>query len=273
MKAIRAVMFDWAGTVIDHGSRAPIVALVEALAAYGVQIDEVTARGPMGRSKRDHIAQLFALADVKAQWHAAHQREATDADIDRIYKRFVPRQCEVALEHTDLIDGVPELMNWLGEQGVRVGSTTGYPASVMETLVPLAREKGFAPEAVVCASDVPAGRPAPWLLWECAKRMDVYPASACVAVDDTPVGIEAARHAGMWAIGVTASGNEVGLSAEAWDALPASEKHARIEVASTRLKAAGAHALVDSVKDLAQILTWVDEWIVSGRSPGSFAPS
>jgi phosphonoacetaldehyde hydrolase len=273
MKAIRAVMFDWAGTVIDHGSRAPIVALLEALAAYGVQIDEATARGPMGRSKRDHIAQLFALADVKAQWQAAHQREATEADIDRIYERFVPRQCEVALLHTDLIDGVPELMRWLGEHDIRVGSTTGYPASVMEKLVPLAREKGFAPEAVVCASDVPAGRPAPWLLWECAKRMNVYPASACVAVDDTPVGIEAARNAGMWAIGVTASGNEVGLSVDAWNDLLVSEKQDRIDVASARLRDAGAHAVVYSVKELAQILSCLDEWIVSGKSSGSFAQS
>jgi hypothetical protein len=53
---VSAVIFDWAGTIVDYGSLAPVVAFRALFAGAGVPIDEATARGPMGRNKRDHIA-------------------------------------------------------------------------------------------------------------------------------------------------------------------------------------------------------------------------
>ena len=52
---VRAVIFDWAGTIVDYGSLAPIAAFIECFSQAGVPIDAPTARGPMGRNKRDHI--------------------------------------------------------------------------------------------------------------------------------------------------------------------------------------------------------------------------
>jgi len=42
--ALKAVVFDWAGTMIDFGSRAPVVALMLLFEAEGVPITEVEAR-------------------------------------------------------------------------------------------------------------------------------------------------------------------------------------------------------------------------------------
>ncbi|MEI8145200.1 MAG: phosphonoacetaldehyde hydrolase, partial [Alphaproteobacteria bacterium] len=55
MMRVKAVVFDWAGTVIDFGSRAPMGVFVEAFAQFGVEISIAEARGPMGKAKRDHI--------------------------------------------------------------------------------------------------------------------------------------------------------------------------------------------------------------------------
>ena len=52
---IKAIILDWAGTVVDHGSRAPMGAFVKAFAHFGVTISIADARGPMGMAKRDHI--------------------------------------------------------------------------------------------------------------------------------------------------------------------------------------------------------------------------
>ena len=52
---IKAVILDWAGTVVDHGSSAPMGAFVKAFAHFGVTISIADARGPMGMAKRDHI--------------------------------------------------------------------------------------------------------------------------------------------------------------------------------------------------------------------------
>ena len=58
MRHVKAVIFDWAGTVVDYGSLAPMGAFVETFAEFGVAITIDEARGPMGMAKRPHIAAL-----------------------------------------------------------------------------------------------------------------------------------------------------------------------------------------------------------------------
>ena len=48
MSLIKAVIFDWAGTMIDFGSRAPMGAFVEVFGEFGVDLTVAEARGPMG---------------------------------------------------------------------------------------------------------------------------------------------------------------------------------------------------------------------------------
>ena len=66
---IRAILFDWAGTTVDHGSRAPVEVFLEVFRRAGVEISAAEARGPMGRAKRDHLEALLALPRVAAAWH------------------------------------------------------------------------------------------------------------------------------------------------------------------------------------------------------------
>src|SRR5690606_31195327 len=49
---VRAVVLDWAGTVVDCGVFAPVEALREAFAQLGVPISDSEARGPMGLFKK-----------------------------------------------------------------------------------------------------------------------------------------------------------------------------------------------------------------------------
>ena len=67
---VRAVILDWAGTTVDHGSRAPVAAIRRGFAAHGVTLTEEEARGPMGMAKRDHIASLLADPSVADRWMA-----------------------------------------------------------------------------------------------------------------------------------------------------------------------------------------------------------
>ena len=45
---IKAVIFDWAGTMVDFGCMAPVEALIEAFAAHGVAITAADARRDLG---------------------------------------------------------------------------------------------------------------------------------------------------------------------------------------------------------------------------------
>jgi len=249
-RRIRAVIFDWAGTTIDHGSRAPVEVFIEVLRRFGIELSTAEARGPMGRAKREHIAALFALPRVESAWRSRHGRGPTDEDVDRIYAEFLPLQEQVLARHCDVIAGVPEVVAELRRLDIKVGSTTGYTRALMDVAAPLARAGGFDPEVLICADDVPRGRPAPWMIFRAAERLGVYPMSSVVVVDDTTVGIEAGRNAGARTVAVTRTGNSLGMSVEEVERCDPRRLSALLRDSADDFYRAGADAVVEGVADL-----------------------
>ncbi|WP_084581854.1 phosphonoacetaldehyde hydrolase [Sphingomonas azotifigens] len=247
---LKAVVFDWAGTMIDFGSRAPVVALCRAFAAEGIPIEEAEARADMGMAKRDHIRALLAQPRVARAWAARHGDAPAEADGDRIFAAIEPMMREAARDCAELIPGAARVAQWLQAAGVPVGSCTGYTRTMMAEILPRAAEQGYRPDMLVCAGETAMGRPSPLMLWKNLVELGAWPAEACVKVDDAAVGIAEGRAAGVWTIGVAASGNSVGLSAAAFAALPAAERDALLATARAALTAAGAHLVIDTVADL-----------------------
>lgn len=265
---VKAVILDWAGTVLDHGSRAPMGAFVEAFARFGVTVSIADARGPMGMAKRDHIRLVGSAPAVAAAWRAQHGRDFDEAAIDAIFEVFEPLNVAAVEAHSALIPGARETIDWCAARGIRIGSTTGYTRPIMERLAPLAAGQGFAPEVMVCAGDLAAGRPAPLQMWHAMAAMGVWPASGVVKLDDTPPGIMEARAAGCWAAGVALTGNIAGLAAEELAALDDASRDALRWRATEELMAAGAHFVVDSIADLPAVVGRIEARLVAGEGPG-----
>lgn len=80
-------------------------------------------------------------------------------------------------------------------------------------------------------------------------------------------GIEEGRNAGMWSVGLSVSGNEVGLSASAWQALDATRQAELRATAEKRLYDAGAHFVIDAVADLPGVLAEIDRRLAIGERP------
>lgn len=267
LKQIKAVILDWAGTTVDHGSRAPAMVFQEIFRQRGVPISAAQARGPMGMAKREHIAAIAAMPDVAEAWRSRYGRDCTESDIDGMYRNFLPLQKSTLADHCALIPGVAAAVAELRQRGAKIGSSTGYTRELMEVVVPRARVQGYEPECVICAEDAPRGRPAPYLIYEAAKRMDVYPLTSFVVVDDTPVGIEAGRNAGCWTIGITRTGNCLGLSLEELDALSAGEVEQRCNAAAGVLRKSGAHFILESVADIVPLVQAINEQAGRGAVP------
>jgi phosphonoacetaldehyde hydrolase len=265
---LRGVIFDWAGTTVDHGSLAPVLALVELFRRRDIEIDLAVARAPMGLAKRDHIRTLAQSPAVAEAWLLRYDKICDEDDVGALYDEFLPLQDRVLRDHGDVIAGVPEMVAECRSMGLKIGSTTGYTRALMEIVSAAAMGQGYVPDCVVGADNTRLGRPAPFLIYEAAHRLDVYPMHALVAVDDTTVGIEAGRNAGCWTIGVTRTGNLVGLSAEEVAAMP-EETRRRCALAANRLRAAGAHAVVESAADVVPILRDFDARLKRGERPSS----
>ena len=88
---------------------------------------------------------------------------------------------------------------------------TGYTGEMMK-LLHEAKKRNYAPDSTVCATDVPAVRPEPWMCVHNAMNLGIFPMEAMVKVDDTLPGIEEGLNCNMWTISLALTGNEVGLN-------------------------------------------------------------
>lgn len=251
MTDIQAVLFDWAGTTVDFGSRAPAAVFVEVFRRRGIEITLSEARGPMGRAKHEHIRIVASLPRVAEQWKRLYGTVPSDADAYTMYEEFLPLQKDVLLQGSDVIPGVVEAVRRLREHGIRIGSTTGYTRELMDVVIPVAAEQGYQPDVTVCSDEVPRGRPAPWMNLRAAEQLGIYPLDRILVVDDTPVGIEAGKNAGMKTAGVTLTGNSTGLSEVELSQLSSAEQEHRHQTIAEMFRAAGADMVVRSVAEIA----------------------
>ena len=171
---LKAVVFDWAGTTVDHGSRAPMGAFVDVLSQFDVAIRVDEARKPMGLPKWDHIKALLSDPDIAQRWTRTHGAAPTDRDVDRVYEVFVPLNAKVVADYGALIPGVVETVSALRSRGFKIGSTTGYTRDIMERLLPVAARQGFAPDNLVCAGDLVLARPTPHMMYKCFLDLQVW---------------------------------------------------------------------------------------------------
>ena len=267
MKHVKAAIFDWAGTVVDFGTLAPMGAFVETFAQFGVEISIDEARGPMGMAKRPHIVALCNSPRISAAWAAKHGHAPTDADIDALYDVFVPKNVSVAASYAELIPGVAEVVNALRAQGLKIGSSTGYTREIMARITPLAAEQGFAPDSLVCTGDTVEGRPSPLMFYKGLVDMGVWPAWSAIKIDDTTVGVAEGLNAGAWSVGVAVSGNMFGLSLADTKALTPAEFERRRAKAYDALYAAGGHYVIDSVADLLPVVAMIEGRLARGERP------
>ena len=87
--------------------------------------------------------------------------------------------------HADPIPGLLPFVDGLRKRHIKIGSCTGYTAPMMAVLVPEAAKRGYSPDCAVCSSDVPAGRPFPWMCYQNAIRLQVFPLESMVKIGDT----------------------------------------------------------------------------------------
>jgi len=246
---LRAVILDWAGTLVDYGSRAPVAALQSVFEPAGVPVTVAEARESMGIAKKAHIRSILEITRVREAWIAKYGGAASEADVDRLYGAFIPNQIQVLEEYSGLIPGVADAVGRMRSRGLKIGTTTGYNRAMLDYLLERAAPQGFTPDCALCPDDVGAGRPLPWMCFLAAMRLEVYPMAAMVKIGDTPADIEEGRNAGMWTIGVTRTGNEVGVTEEEWARLADLDRERMLENAERRLLDAGAHYTAASVAE------------------------
>jgi phosphonoacetaldehyde hydrolase len=264
---LKAVVLDWAGTILDHGSRAPVLAFVQVFARHGYTVTEAQARVPMGTAKREHLTAILAMPEVDAQVRAMQGRAPSEADVDALYAAFETAQLEVIRETSTLLPGLLEVVAGLRARGVKVGTTTGYTRAMSDACAALAAEQGFVPDARFSVTDVPQARPAPWMVFDNLRTLGVWPPSAVLKIGDTAADLAEGHAAGCWTLGLVGPGNELGLDLDAYRSLSPEERERRLSVGRQRLLDHGAHFVADDWSDVPAVIEHIERRLLEGETP------
>jgi HAD superfamily hydrolase (TIGR01509 family) len=177
----RAVIFDVDGVLVDSYD-AHMRSWLLMGREHGLTITEEQFASTFGQTSREIIARFWG-SDLSRE-----DAEALDARKEAIYRDLIR-------ERFPAMDGSVELIDALADAGFRLAvGSSGPPENVELTLDCLGRASRF--NAVVTGRDVTRGKPDPQVFQIAAERLGLPPAR-CIVVEDAPVGITAARAAGM----------------------------------------------------------------------------
>jgi len=240
---------------------------VKVFAAFDIDVTAAEARQFMGLEKKEHIRSMCRLHGVAEQWEKKHGQQPDESDVEKLYEKTEPMMVAAIADHAEPIPGLQPFVEAMRARNIKIGSCTGYTAPMMEVLVPQAAKMGYSPDCAVCSSEVPAGRPFPWMCYLNAIALQVYPFESMIKIGDTISDIEEGRNAGMWSVGLTQSGNELGLPEDQVEALPPEELSQRLKVIETRFKDAGAHYVVKGIWDCLKVVDDIGRRLQSGEHP------
>jgi beta-phosphoglucomutase len=192
----RAALWDVDGTLIDSREY-HWLSWQGALAAEDFRVTPEQFADSFGR-RNDEILRGFFPAYTPDD--IARVGEAKEV----AYRRLVRER------GIELLPGVRRWLDRLHGEGWLQAVASSAPRLNLEVIIEALGLGGYF-AAVASAEDVTAGKPDPQVFLKAAARLGVPP-TACVVVEDAPAGTEAARRAGMRAIGVLSS--HTGLRAD-----------------------------------------------------------
>jgi len=187
MKRRNTVIFDCDGVLVDSE---PL-----SLEAFQCALQDQGVDYP-----RDRIMKFCGMTG-EASLRIVMKETGASLDEERYLRAKVEHYKRLVEERgLRLFEGVTELLDSLGGDGVKLAIATSGPRGKVDTSLRLAGlENRF--DAIVCGEDVPRGKPAPDVFLEAARRCGSDPA-CCVGVEDTLIGLQAIRAAGMRVVAV-----------------------------------------------------------------------
>jgi phosphonatase-like hydrolase len=182
------VVLDMAGTTIDDGQQVYRV-LGETARAHGAPASETEIARWHGASKHEALRELLT---------SRFGIPPSDAELETVIADF---QTRLSAAYDDQpprpLPGVTEALSALREHGVKVALTTGFDRVIVESLISALGWMGDAvADTVVCGSDVPAGRPAPYMIFRAMERLGVTDVARVLVAGDTPRDLEAGTNSG-----------------------------------------------------------------------------
>lgn len=273
IKRVKLAIFDWAGTIIDHGSRSPIISLSKAFSKHGINLNQEQLNFKHGTDKYSNIMEILKKEGKKDNSYLYNIA-------DQIYSDFKPILINEVDRNSKLI---PEFMKILGELtrlNITITTNTGYTTDIMNILISHANKQGFFPKFNI-ASDhpnlpryngIPYARPYPYMIeniknWYKESRQDNILDTEIIKIGDTEIDIEEAINAKVIPISVIDSSVYMGLNQYDFlsfkSRLPISYQNKRIDIVNTKFK--HAKYLINNMTELPNVINDINKKLEYNR--------
>ena len=266
---ILTCIFDLGGTVCDKYVLAPVYAFKMVFENFGMTPSFEQIRKPMGKRKDIHIQEIFNERDICKQWVTVHNRVHTKEDHENIYKEFVPIQNDILKTFSKPFPGTKNTFQYLHDKHIFIGCTTGYTRSMMNIVLHQCQKQDIFFDVTVGGDEVKNGcRPSPDMIFRNLDVLQIENENNVVKIDDTEEGIKEGLNAGCWTVGVSRYGNYMNINSfHEEKSLSLSEIEQKNKNSAHILKQAGAHFVIDSIKELPRTIYYIEKLMKHGLRP------
>ena len=191
-KPISALILDCDGVIVDSEPLSCGAWNIVFDQEYGVDIgtDYEAIMGGTSRASVEHYFNIFKLS-------------GTEGRIQDLIKMKDQVYLEIAENKLSRVPGIDTLIDQARNLGWKIGvASSGSLRKIDFNLRQVALEKAF--DSISGANKGVRSKPFPDIFLNAAQQLNVPPAK-CIAIEDTPAGITAAKRAGMFVVAITTS--------------------------------------------------------------------
>ncbi|AKP67003.1 phosphonoacetaldehyde hydrolase [Companilactobacillus ginsenosidimutans] len=252
---IEAVIFDWAGTTVDYGSLAPVVAFKAAFNTKSIYPTDEEIRQFMGMSKWDHIGEMLQLPTIRQQWEDEYGELPTEDDRKELYTMFESALMAHLVKQTELKPHLLDTIDFLEDSGIQYATTTGYTPEMMDAVQRGASNLGYKPDIVLTSADVNNnGRPAPDMIEKILFELGEIKPEEALKVGDTIVDIEEGRNAGVQTVGIIDGSSLMGLNESDFNNLTEDEREAVRAEVRQQFETVDADYIINDLSELPEVI-------------------
>jgi beta-phosphoglucomutase len=182
-----AVIFDLDGTIVDN-KQYHIKAWVEFCRRYGVSMTEEQFENKgFGRSNKDYLSEFL-------------QTEISDKDDFRYGEEKEQIYRELYAPYIKPINGAIEFIKLVKYNSYKTAIASMAPLSNIQFVLNKLKINGYF-DVIIDYYQVKKGKPDPEIFLKAARNLRIAP-SDCVVIEDSIIGIQAAKNAGTKVIGI-----------------------------------------------------------------------
>jgi beta-phosphoglucomutase len=186
----QAAIFDFDGVILETSNQL-YQGYKKVFERFDVEYTESHFNNVYGLKTKEHFRKILLDKNI----------DLSDSDLDKLVQERDIYYREICADNLEALPGVNALLEKLKNDQVKIGLASSTSRGNLDFFLPKLRiDKYF--DQIVAGTEVVKGKPEPEIYLKTASKLNVNPLF-CVGIEDTEIGIQALKNAGMKSIAVT----------------------------------------------------------------------